>query len=103
MMSIVVQYVDHNLLWMDGNMKIYLIAEETTYGPFFSTRERAIEYLRAQFQKEFEFDYSAFTERDNLDLNEKIASSITRVLTDRHPYISLREVELDNITNVFDG
>ena len=61
-------------------MHIWFIRSETDYGPFFSTKEKAISYLENQ---------------ETLDGNCKY--------TENNPYVNIEEVELDKENICFDG
>ena len=64
-------------------MKIWFIRHETDYGPFFSTKERAIELLKEDA--------------------EWWAKYGEEVLADKSPYTTIQEVELDDKDVCFDG
>ena len=58
--------------------KIWFIRRETDYGPFFSSKEKAIRYL---------------LDRENEEEDGEV--DISKILADKDPYISLVEVILD--------
>ena len=65
-------------------MRIWFIRHETDYGPFFSTREKAIEWLKQDEE------------------NDNLPQHLAEILAGDDPYTSLMEVELDTET-YFDG
>jgi len=64
-------------------MKIYFIKHETDYGPFFSSRAKALDYLKED--SEWWKVWGAGIE------------------TDKDAYITVQEVELDDENVRFDG
>lgn len=65
--------------------KIWFIRKETDYGPFFSSKEKAIQYLLDRENEEEDSD-----------------ADISKILADNDPYTSLVEVTLDKEV-FFDG
>lgn len=90
-----VEYVN-NLIEEAKTKTIFFIKEETTFGPFFSSREKAIAHVKAEFE---EFD----PDGEDKEENEKTLQLLREGKSDG--YISIIEVELDNdsIDNIFDG
>lgn len=73
-------------------MKIYFIRHETSYGPFFSTREQAIDCALKRLE-------------DNTINNSPtyIVNRINDILKGTDPYISIEDVTLDDEDVCFDG
>jgi hypothetical protein len=67
---------------------ICFIQEETNYGPFFSSRGKAEDYLRARLTEDA-------TEEEKAELAKQLAGTSY--------YVSIVEVELDNEDVSFDG
>lgn len=67
-------------------MKIYFIREETTFGPFFSSKKKVREYLEG---------------RDEDGNNS--AKDIEDILAGDSAYTGVEEVELDDSSEIFDG
>lgn len=63
---------------------IWFIKHETDFGPFFSTKEKAIKYL---------ID-------DDEEMDER---RLKAILENRDPYVAVVEVELDDADISFDG
>ena len=66
--------------------KVYIIKHETDFGPFFSSKEKVIAYLK---------------DPDHADVDDP--SRINPILEGRDPYINVLEVELDDEDVCFDG
>ena len=67
-------------------MKIWFIRCETEYGPFFSSLENVRGYLQDP-------DHRPTDKPDNIE----------EILNGTNPYMSVQEVELDDISACFDG
>lgn len=65
-------------------MKIFLIKRETSFGPVFSSQQKAKDYLRREYK-----DYPEIV--------------INKVVRGSHPYVNIVEVELDDEDFWFDG
>ena len=66
-------------------MTMFFIRHETSYGPFFSEKQKAIDYVSGP------------------DMYEDEPEEIPKIIEGRHSYCSIVEVELDDIKVHFDG
>lgn len=71
---------------MTTNSKIWFIVHETEFGPFFSTKDKAIAYVKTKLLDDEEF---AVRGQDVVEGND--------------PYVNIVEVKLDNEDCQFDG
>ena len=67
-------------------IQIFFVREETTYGPFFSSHEKATDYLRKKL-------------RDERDLEERMR----RIIAREDPYISIASAPINDTSVRFDG
>ena len=70
-------------------MKIYFARYERYFGPFFSTMDKAVEWLK-------EDDHRP-------TVNGVVVDDIDEILEGRNAYISIRAVELDDWDVICDG